>query len=310
MEAAVNKYASEVDLDSHTTSDLDEALAKICSELKVYPKSISHTRNHLRRQAAGFKVLRDLEIVSPDGGSVLADVYLPLQPDKKFPVLVSCTLYGRRVPWGGPDLRDEQDILRFERAEDQWHSTPAGSELELADLGPWSSYFTSQRGFENIATFNTFSYVPYGYAMVKIDPKGVSQTPGTRWVPGQLAGDFYTAIEWCAEQRWSNGNVAIVGSSYGANTQWAVAGLRPKGLKCMVPYCSKFKHPSRRPSTLGLWNEAYKYSRYRLLSRSCLYRRCPVLSLSSELVRPRTWGFAQVGRSSRRRETNGRQSHV
>ncbi|KAF9771589.1 hypothetical protein IL306_010765 [Fusarium sp. DS 682] len=134
---------------------------------------------------------------------------------------------------GGPDLADEQDILRFERTEDDWHSTPAGVELDLSDLGPWSKYFTSQRGFENLATFNTFSYVPHGYAMVKIDPKGVSQTPGTRWVPGQLAGDFYIAVEWCVEQPWCTGDAALVGSSYGENTQWAVASLKPKGLRCM-----------------------------------------------------------------------------
>ncbi|KAH7146185.1 Alpha/Beta hydrolase protein [Dactylonectria macrodidyma] len=236
VEAVVSKYASEIDLDAEKLSDLDEPLRKICSELNLQPKSVPHTRNHLRRLSAGFKVLRDIVIPSPDGGSVLADVYLPLQPNKKFPVLLGCTLYGRRVPWGGPDINDEEDILRFERAEDEWHSTADGSDLSLLGLGPWSEFMTTQRGFENIANFNTFSYVPYGYAMVRIDPKGVSQTPGKRWVPGELAGDFYTAVEWCAEQPWSNGTSALIGSSYGANTQWAVAGLQPKGLKCIVPY--------------------------------------------------------------------------
>ncbi|KAF4333247.1 hypothetical protein FBEOM_12946 [Fusarium beomiforme] len=236
VEAVVSKYASEIDLDSERLSDLDKPLSRICSELNLRHKSVPHIRNHLRRLYAGFKVLRDLVIPSPDGGSVLADVYLPLQPNKKFPVLLGCTLYGRRVPWGGPDINDQDDILRFERAEDEWHSTAAGNELNLFDLGPWSQFFTTQRGFENIATFNTFSYVPYGYAMVRIDPRGVSQTPGKRWVPGQLAGDFYAAVEWCAEQPWSNGTSALVGSSYGANTQWATAGLHPKGLKCIVPY--------------------------------------------------------------------------
>lgn len=75
--------------------------------------------------------------------------------------------------------------------------------------------------------------------MVKVDPKGVSQTPGTRSVPGQIVGEYYDAIEWAASQTWSNGNVAMVGSSYGANTQWNVAALNPRGLKCFVPYASK-----------------------------------------------------------------------
>lgn len=156
-------------------------------------------------------------------------------------MLVSCTLYGRRVPWGGPDLEDQTEINDFEGAEDEWHSTPAGTQLsQLPDRGPWSDSFTTQRGYESIAMFNTFTYVPQGYAMVRVDPKGVSQTPGKRWVPGELAGDFYTAVEWCAEQPWSTGDVALVGSSYGANTQWGVAGLKPKGLKCFVPFACRF----------------------------------------------------------------------
>ncbi|KAJ3498245.1 hypothetical protein NLG97_g1276 [Lecanicillium saksenae] len=85
--------------------------------------------------------------------------------------------------------------------------------------------------------------VPYsglgeGYAMVKIDPRGVSQTPGARGVPGQLTADFYDAVEWAVEQKWSDGSAALVGSSYGANTQWEVASLKPKGLKRIVPYAT------------------------------------------------------------------------
>lgn len=239
VETVVNQHKHEINLDSGNLGDLDRPLAKICDKLGLRPKSVYQTRNHLRREAAGFKVLRDFQVESPDGGYVLADVYLPLQPRKRFPVLVSCTLYGRRVPWGGPDLEDEDDVLAFEHAEDVWHSTEAGTDVNLPDKGPWSDYFRTQRGFENIATFNTFTYVPKGYAMVKIDPKGVSETPGRRWEPGQLAGDYYTVCEWCADQPWSNGNIALVGSSFGANTQWAVAALQPKGLKCFVPYASE-----------------------------------------------------------------------
>ncbi|KAL6407617.1 hypothetical protein AUP68_08637 [Ilyonectria robusta] len=238
VEETIGKYAQEINLDSEDLSALDGPLGKICNELGLRPKSVPHARNHLRRETAGFKVLRDLQIPSPNGGYILADVYLPLQPRKKFPVLLSCTLYGRRVPWSGPDIEDEQDILRFERAEDHWHSTPEGVEVDLHDAGPWLGFFPTQRGFENIATFNTFSYVPHGYAMVKIDPKGVSQTPGTRWAPGDLPDDFLAAVEWSVKQPWSNGNAGLVGSSYGANTQWAVAGAKPKGLKCFVPYAT------------------------------------------------------------------------
>jgi len=241
VEAAVNKHASSINLDSDRLSDLYGPLAAICTQLNLRPKSVAHTRNHLRREADGFKVMRDFKIPTPDGEYILADVYLPLHPKKKFPVLVSCHIYGRRVPWGGPDLEDEQDIHRFEAPEDEWHSTGPGVELQIDGLGPWSTGMKSQRGFENIAAFNPSSYVLHGYAMVKVDPRGVSQTPGARWVPMQLAQDYATAVEWCADQPWSSGNIGLIGSSYGANTQWAVAGLKPRGLKCFVPYGSKLR---------------------------------------------------------------------
>lgn len=180
-----------------------------------------------------------MKIPTQDGSYILGDVYLPLQPGKRYPVLISCTIYGRRVFYSGPNLESQDEIAAFERAEDEWHSTPTNVEIKVP-RDPWGKSWASQRGFENIATFNSFTYVPRGYAMVKVDPRGVSQTPGTRNVPGQITSDFRDAIEWAAEQSWSDGNVAMVGSSYGANTQWDVASLKPKGLKCFVPYASEF----------------------------------------------------------------------
>ncbi|QKX53737.1 uncharacterized protein TRUGW13939_00817 [Talaromyces rugulosus] len=237
VQDVVSKYAFKINLDSPTVSDLDDILSSIHNELKIPPKTVSHTRNHLRRAAAGFKVMRDLHIPTRDGGSILGDVYLPLQHGRRYPVLISCTIYGRRIFYSGPDLDDTDDIAAFERAEDDWHSTSESVPIRIP-RGSWGISWETQRGFENIATFNTFTYVPHGYAMVKIDPRGVSQTAGKRGVPGELTNDFCDAVEWAAEQSWSNGNIALVGSSYGANVQWNVASLRPRGLKCFVPYAS------------------------------------------------------------------------
>ncbi|KAJ5669245.1 Alpha/Beta hydrolase protein [Penicillium macrosclerotiorum] len=181
--------------------------------------------------------MRDISIPTRDGSFVLADVYLPLSPRGNHPVLISCTIYGRRIFYSGPDLEDQDEIVAFEKAEDEWHSTSTDVEIQVPRKS-WGKSWASQRGFENIATFNTFTYVPRGYAMVKVDPRGVSQTPGTRNVPGQLSSDFFDAVEWATEQSWSNGSIALVGSSYGANTQWDVVTMKPKGLKCFVPYAS------------------------------------------------------------------------
>ena len=219
---------------------MNSVLALICADLNFEPKTVAHTRNHLRRAAAGFKVLRDISIPLQDGGSILADVYVPLEHSlgERYPVLVSCTLYGRRVYHSGPDLEVPSEVVAFEKSEDVWHSEGPEVPVEIPRES-WGLHWDCQRGFENIATFNTFTYVPAGFAMVKVDPPGVSQTPGKRSVPGEIVAAFYDAVEWSADQSWSDGNIGLVGSSYGANTQWTVTSLRPKGLKCFVPYCSK-----------------------------------------------------------------------
>lgn len=239
---AVGKFSSSIDFDSPILTSLDTPLQGICQELGWAPKSVSHTCNHLRREASGFSVLRDISVPTQDGNYVLADVYLPLahQLGEKYPALISCTLYGRRIFHSGPDLTLQSEIDAFEKAEDDWHSKSSDTPITLPRES-WGLQWDKQRGFENIATFNTFTYVPQGYAMVKVDPRGVSQTPGIRGVPGQIAADFYDATEWTAQQDWCDGAVALVGSSYGANTQWEVANLKPKGLRCFVPYASKFR---------------------------------------------------------------------
>lgn len=240
MLTVISKYASQVNLDAEDPCALDQVLSQICGELDLMPKSISHTKNHLRRSAAGFKVLRDLRIPLKDGEYVLGDVYLPLEHKKAFPVLVSCTTYGKRVVASGPDVNNPDDVARFEEYEDHWHSTGVEAARPIPNQTDTFQTWTHQRGFENIATFNTFTYVPQGYAMLKIDPRGVSQTPGTRGILGQLESDYCGAIEWAAEQEWSNGNVALAGSSQGGNLQWNIPRMEPKGLRCFVPYASKF----------------------------------------------------------------------
>ncbi|KAF2193179.1 alpha/beta-hydrolase [Zopfia rhizophila CBS 207.26] len=234
----ISRHVSHINLDSPNVSDIDPILSQIGAELNVLPKTVAHTRNHLRREAAGFKVMRDIRIPTRDGQHVLGDVYLPLEHGKKYPVLVGFTLYGKRVVFSGPDLENENEIAAFEKAEDDWHSYSSEVSIDNPHRDGWSSWWTTQRGFECLATLNSFSYVPHGYAMVKVDARGVSQTPGNRWVPGEITRDFYDAVEWAAEQSWSTGKVALVGSSYGANIQWNVASLKPKGLECFVPYAT------------------------------------------------------------------------
>jgi putative CocE/NonD family hydrolase len=215
-------------------------LYKIGCELSIVIKSESHVRNHIRRALAGFKVLRDIRIPVRDGNYVLGDIYLPLAEGRR-PVLVSSTPYGKRVVYSGPNLDDPDDLAAFERVEDTWFSTSDNSELVIPHTAGYFSNWTKQRIWENISTFRSFFWVPRGYVMVKIDPRGVVQTPGKRasFVTEHEATDLYDAVEWAEKQAWSDGNIALAGNSYGANNQWRAASLKPKGLRAFMPYGSE-----------------------------------------------------------------------
>ena len=77
--------------------------------------------------------------------------------------------------------------------------------------------------------------MPKGYVCVRVDARGVGNSPGLQApFSVQQAEDYYDAIEWAATQPWSNGNVGLWGMSYLAITQHAAASLQPPHLKAMI----------------------------------------------------------------------------
>jgi len=73
-----------------------------------------------------------------------------------------------------------------------------------------------------------------GYVFVAMDVRGRGDSDGV-FVPYFNEGeDGYDAIEWCAAQPWSDGNVGTIGSSYPGNIQWLAALQKPPHLKAMV----------------------------------------------------------------------------
>lgn len=77
-----------------------------------------------------------------------------------------------------------------------------------------------------------------GYVFVAIDSRGRGNSEGA-FVPGQVeAKDAYDAIEWAAQQPWSDGQVATWGGSWLGFTQWSVAKEFPPHLKAMAPTAS------------------------------------------------------------------------
>lgn len=80
----------------------------------------------------------------------------------------------------------------------------------------------------------------HGYAYVRVDIRGTGESEG-------VMEDEYTATElqdgcdiiaWLADQDWCDGNVGIVGISWGGFNALQIAALQPPALKAVVTLCS------------------------------------------------------------------------
>lgn len=81
-------------------------------------------------------------------------------------------------------------------------------------------------------------YAGRGYAYVTQDCRGREESGGD-WDPFvHEREDGYDTVQWVAAQPWCDGNVGMIGGSYGGFVQWEAAVERPPALKCIVPQVS------------------------------------------------------------------------
>lgn len=91
-------------------------------------------------------------------------------------------------------------------------------------------YNKNQKGYIDPARY----FAERGYAYVTMDVRGRGDSDGA-FVPYRSEGmDGYDAVEWCAAQPWSNGNVGTLGASYLGRIQWLTALQQPPHLKTMI----------------------------------------------------------------------------
>lgn len=77
-------------------------------------------------------------------------------------------------------------------------------------------------------------FVRRGYALVAQDTRGREDSEG-EWVPFiHEKEDGDDTLNWIAEQTWSDGNVGMIGGSYGGYVQWAAAASGNRHLKAIV----------------------------------------------------------------------------
>ncbi|MTD53282.1 CocE/NonD family hydrolase [Amycolatopsis pithecellobii] len=157
---------------------------------------------------------RDVAVPVDDGTVLRADVF---RPDTTEPVPVIMTLgpYGKGVRY--------QDGYA-----PQWNWLVT----TYPDVLPGST-----REYMAWETVDPETWVPWGYAVVRVDSRGAGRSPGRLDIlsPREVR-DYYDAIEWAGTQAWSNGKVGLNGISYYAINQWLVASLQPPHLAAMIPW--------------------------------------------------------------------------
>jgi predicted acyl esterase len=149
-----------------------------------------------------------------DGLELRADVFRPDTLDQ-VPVIMTMGPYGKGVRYQD-HYKHSWDFL-----------TAAHPNLLAGSKHQWLTW----------ETVDPEIWVPWGYAVVRVDSRGAGRSPGYLDIlsPRETL-DFYQSIEWAGTRDWCNGKVGLNGISYYAINQWHVAALQPPHLAAMVPW--------------------------------------------------------------------------
>ena len=80
-------------------------------------------------------------------------------------------------------------------------------------------------------------WVAQGFTVANADSRGCGHSEGTgKVLSHQEAEDTYDLVQWIADQPWCDGNVVMLGVSYLAISQYAVAALQPPALRAICPW--------------------------------------------------------------------------
>lgn len=83
-------------------------------------------------------------------------------------------------------------------------------------------------------------FAGHGYASVRVDIRGSGDSEGVlrdEYTVQEL-DDGVTIIDWLAEQSWCDGNVGMIGISWGGFNGLQIAALQPAPLKAVITVCS------------------------------------------------------------------------
>ena len=103
--------------------------------------------------------------------------------------------------------------------------------------GPWPVVFLrSPYPIDRYLDRLCARYVRYAYACVHQNVRGQGASGGSEWDPLRYErADGLAALDWIIEQPWSDENIALMGVSYMAGAQWAMADVLPPQVKTIIP---------------------------------------------------------------------------
>src|SRR6516164_6338698 len=162
----------------------------------------------------GMRIVWHQPIAMDDGLVLRADLFRPVD-DGRYPVILTYGIYAKGLSYqeGYPHqwnkmVEDHPEILEG--------STNKYQNWEVTDPERW---------------------VPHGYVVIRVDSRGAGWSPGLMDTQSpRETEDVYQCIEWAGIQPWSNGKVGMLGISYYAINQWAVAAKHPPHLAAIIPW--------------------------------------------------------------------------
>lgn len=140
-------------------------------------------------------IMRDVSVPMRDGVHLATDIYLPVNAEGPFPVVIERTPYDKRKPSRSEKQLDGQHISREAMA----------------------ARFTG-----------------HGFVAIFQDCRGRYASEGVFTKYTAEGEDGFDTLAWIVDQSWCNGKIGSMGLSYAAHTQLAMACLHPPGLSSMV----------------------------------------------------------------------------
>lgn len=165
----------------------------------------------------------------------------------------------------------------------------AGEPETLPVILTRTPYLRLSEGILSVARY----FAERGYVFVAMDVRGRGDSEGVFRPLVHEATDGYDAIEWCAVQPWSDGNVGTIGSSYPGVVQWLAALEQPPHLKAMVvrvPPSDPFvETPTGLPSPMSLCWLHYVSGRYNQIMEAVdwmqVYEHLPLYTMDERAGR-------------------------